>query len=40
MKELWSYMGESFPGTEKQIKQIKKANRLSEYESAINSIFM
>ena len=40
MKELWSYMGESFPGTEKQIKQIKKANRLSEYENAINSIFM
>ena len=40
MKELWSYMGDSFPGTEKQIKQIKKSNRLSEYENAVNSIFM
>lgn len=39
MKELWSYMGESFPGAEKQIKQIKKSNRLSEYESAVNIIF-
>lgn len=39
MKELWSYMGESFPGAEKQIKQIKKANRLSEYENAVNVIF-
>ena len=38
MKELWSYMGESFPGAEKQIKQIKKANRLIEYENAVNSI--
>ena len=40
MKELWSYMGESFPGAEKQIKQIKKANRLSEYENAVNTIFL
>ena len=39
MKELWSYMGDSFHGAEKQIKQIKKANRLIEYESAVNAIF-
>lgn len=39
MKELWSYMGDSFPGAEKQIKQIKKANRLNEYENAVNLIF-
>ena len=39
MKELWSYMGESFPGAEKQIKQIKKSNRLIEYENSVNSIF-
>ena len=39
MKELWSYMGDSFPGSEKQIKQIKKANHLREYEIAVNTIF-
>ena len=39
MKELWSYMGEAFPGAEKQIKQIKKANHLRDYEIAVNTIF-
>lgn len=39
MKELWSYMGESFEGADKYLKQIKKANRLNEYENAVNVIF-
>ena len=39
MKELWSYMAVLFPEGEKQIKQIKKANRLNEYEIAVNAIF-
>ena len=39
MKELWSYMGESFEDAEKPLKQIKKANHLKEYEIAVNAIF-
>lgn len=39
MKELWSYMGVDFEGAEKYLKQIKKANRLNDYQSAVNSIF-
>ena len=39
MKELWSYMGESFEGADKYLKQIKKASRLNEYENAVNEIF-
>lgn len=39
MKELWSYMGERFEGAEKYIKQIKKANGLTEYEAAVNGVF-
>ena len=39
MKELWSYMGESFEGADTYLKQIKKANRLIEYENAVNAIF-
>lgn len=40
MKELWTYMSDSFQGAEKLIKQVKKANRLSEYESAVNALFL
>ena len=39
MKELWSYMGESFEGADTYLKQIKKANRLIENENAVNAIF-
>ena len=39
MKELWSYMGESFEGADKYLKQIKKASRLNEYENAVNETF-
>ena len=34
MKELWVYWGEQFPGEEKALKQIRKAQRLADYESA------
>lgn len=34
MKELWVYLGEQFPGEEKVLKQIRKAQRLADYESA------
>lgn len=39
MKELWCYMGNSFPGCEKQLKRIKKAERADRYEEAVNSCF-
>lgn len=32
MKELWVYLGRMFPEQERQIKKIKKANKLAEYE--------
>ncbi len=32
MKELWVYLGRMFPEEERQIKKIKKANKLLEYE--------
>ncbi len=39
MKELWVYMGAHFPDGERYVKKIKKASRLSEYESALNTLF-
>lgn len=35
MKELWSYWGTQFQGQEKQLKQIKKASTLKEYETIV-----
>ncbi len=35
MKEIWRYLGQSFPGCEKQLKQIKKAERRDRYEEAV-----
>ncbi len=39
MKEIWTYLGESFEGAEKPLKKIKKANHLSDYQIAINELF-
>ena len=39
MKEIWSYLGEFFEGSEKQLKKIKKANRVAEYRAAVNELF-
>ena len=39
MKEIWSYLGESFDGAEKCLKKIKKANHLSDYKVAVNELF-
>ncbi len=39
MKEIWSYLGEFFGGSEKQLKKIKKANRVVEYRAAVNELF-
>lgn len=39
MKEIWCYWGTSFPGCEKLLKQIRKAERLDRYEEAVQSCF-
>ncbi len=40
MKELWSYMGTLFTGWEEcRAKQIRKANRLSDYELIVKQLF-
>ncbi|MDO4275975.1 MAG: tRNA-dihydrouridine synthase family protein [Eubacteriales bacterium] len=39
MKELWNYMCPSFSDYEKYAKRIKKSQRLSEYEAAVECLF-
>lgn len=38
MKELWFYAGQSFPNAKKELKIIKKAQTLTEYNGAVASI--
>lgn len=40
MKELWNYMAPGFANYEKLAKKIKKAQHFSDYESAVNSLFL
>ena len=39
LKEIWVYLGALFTDAEKYVKKIKKANRLAEYEAAMQSLF-
>lgn len=39
MKELWFYMGDLFPGCEKLLKKIRKAEKLPAYEDAVERLF-
>ncbi len=39
MKELWVYLIELFPDSHKELKQIKKSQRLAEYETAVSALF-
>lgn len=39
MKEFWVFWQERFPESEKQIKKLKKANRIAEYREQANIIF-
>lgn len=39
LKALWIYLGTSFTNLQKYLKKIKKANRLAEYEEAVDSLF-
>lgn len=39
MKELWSYMGQSFTEPDKYLKKIRKSEHLAEYEVAVAALF-
>ncbi len=39
MKELWFYMGDVFEDSKKQVKRIRKAEKLKDYEAAAAAIF-
>jgi tRNA-dihydrouridine synthase len=39
MKELWGYLGESFPDGEKVLKKIRKSTRLVDYRAAVDELF-
>lgn len=38
MKEVWYYLGRQFPDREKQLKKIKKAEKMEIYQAAVRSI--
>lgn len=38
MKEIWSYLGKSYPDSAKQLKAIKKAQNLTDYRIAVRDI--
>lgn len=39
MKELWFYMGQMFTDSEKYLKKIRKSQKISEYNIAVDSLF-
>ncbi|MDO5155117.1 MAG: tRNA-dihydrouridine synthase family protein [Eubacteriales bacterium] len=39
MKELWAYMGTGFSVSEKLLKKVRKANRLADYQSVVQTIW-
>lgn len=39
MKELWFYMANLFPGSDKQMKKIKKSEKLKDYEKVVQALF-
>lgn len=39
MKEFWSFWAKQFPDKEKEIKKLRKAKHLTDYNSACNTIF-
>ena len=39
MKDLWTFLSQSFEDSDKYLKKIRKSSRLSEYEVVVNSLF-
>ena len=40
MKDFWTFLTQGFPGSEKALKKIRKATRISEYKIAVNEFFL
>lgn len=40
MKELWFYLGNYFPASAKELKKVKKAQKLTEYSAAVDALFV
>ena len=39
MKDLWTYMSQSFSNSDKYLKKIRKSNRITDYVSAVDELF-
>lgn len=39
MKDLWTYMSTGFTDSDRYLKKIRKANRITEYQSVVNALF-
>lgn len=39
MKEIWFYMGQTFPGGEKYLKKLRKTDKLEVYEEMVDQLF-
>lgn len=39
MKDLWTYLSESFAASDKHLKKIRKASNYTEYQIAVNNLF-
>ncbi|MDE7323457.1 MAG: tRNA-dihydrouridine synthase family protein [Lachnospiraceae bacterium] len=39
MKDLWTYLSESFEASDKHLKRIRKASDYTEYKAAVSSVF-
>lgn len=39
MKEVWSYLGASFPQKKRQLERISRAKALAEYDAAVEGVF-
>lgn len=39
VKDVWTFMSQSFTNPEKYLKKIRKANHFKEYEAAVNALF-
>lgn len=39
MKDLWTYMSESFAASDRYLKKIRKASNFTEYQIAVNNLF-
>ena len=39
MKEIWAYMGSTFPGGEKYLKKLRKTDKMEIYKEMVDELF-